>query len=968
MSGFVPIDFEGHPLTRSEAVSGKSYPAQLQPEEHSMASLRSHTSTPCMLAGAATPEDVLPHVQAQLRDITSRLEGLERGRDPFGDVNEKLQWMERTNQQLCAKLNGQYEHTVLQQRHIAQVLSSWHDQIKTEVRKHCEGWNQNSHEPGSQLTSRVQALEQSDRNSALDALTKRIDTLQTSRDGQDSSTRLHAITTLVRTLEKRTERIDSTCQQRHKDSQQGSEQFNARIRQLEQASATSTVGAAADQRLSEIEGKLLRYEREVQSHVSCEAEAQVSKERLAGMQKAVDQLSERQKAFDREMGKAQHNVERALADAINRIKPLEQAEQSRSHGSSSATTVNTQTPTSSINLDHSYETADSKIDSLARRVEEYNKATHKRFDFLVKQSNGQPEQDSTGLRRILGSTTLQTMASESDEAEASAKSTRYEVLKNTLAATNKKVGDLEARTAKVEQDHRAPDDPSAISDVRDRIATIEQSSLNAALDRRFSESAQRIEDIAKKVENEDGKGTFQQLQTDFQGLQEKLDAYSSQVTGEKAALADRVSKVEACASEEALKNKFDLHKSRQDEAVSHVSTRVGILEGELKTARLDTRKVGEIANERLSMLEKDSIAAAVDRRFETMTEQLAKLRQQVAADESKEQLAAVSSRLSKLEEDLRKLTTAHEVSGQVIDDVGTTVQRLTGKVEKEEASRMILTQDLAGLRSEQENLKGRATKTGENLELTREWLQRVSEKSQQDDRDITSEVQTHENEQKTRLEAVKDSLRTLQDDVRTLQSARRTESRAEETDLAEQILAFRRRLVDLRPSDEEKWQLDELLTTLFDVTRRSAHKYASDAKRVADVADNVPASTTAVGVILARSQQSTLSRAAPEPASAPSTSKLLQRIEGDDLPLSAPSVAKRQRIGEHGNRAASKPTTAAEIRQTETPESEESEEEANTPRRSDRKNRGGNERYESIRGMLTGDDWAKSMMRKRKRG
>ena len=591
MSNFVPIDGEGRQLTSTQmdngAVSGDSGDAASQPAMTSTAGTPSDTVSPTrqlrwitsrVPASSTTPqrgqvdtsraqttkaqEGLVQQITQHFHSHSSRIENLERGNsESFGDVKKSLRSMETFRQHLSNMFNDLKQEQSSELHCARRDIAAWHDGLKDEVGKLCSEQTSKLVEAGDEIFARLTALEQGGSPAPSEAINKRL-----SETEERISTFQQAMQILDANTQNSLDHADGECQRRCDDTNRACDKISNRLSKLEKAAeATLTQKHSNADRLTALENALKQLQDDAQTRANDDIAASSSSDRrIDELEKTVEGLTRRNSNVHERVNKA----DTRFLESMRRIDDLARRMETHSAPVHPQPSNEAHAPAIVAPTLHSNEPSEHKIDALARRVEEYDKAIHKRFDFLIKQLPGIRDQDQVALQRVLKTIQPpiqpaaniedavarafaafeQRIASEEMSRPATSDYFKWptmvriqqledsvkelgdngallsieerleEMVKNSTEASlqerlddmsrcrDDKMTDLGKRIEKMEKDHAAHV-AVALDEVRTRLTHVEKVSTGAALEARFVSFAEQVATLNEKcasMDNRDG--------------------------------------------------------------------------------------------------------------------------------------------------------------------------------------------------------------------------------------------------------------------------------------------------------------------------------------------------------------------------------------------------------------------------------------------------------------------------------
>lgn len=462
-------------------------------------------------------------------------------------------------------------------------------------------------------------------------------------------------------------------------------------------------------------------------------------------------------------------------------------------------------------------------------------------------------------------------------------------------------------------------------------------------------------------------------------------------------LKERVAVVEGLAADHTLRRTVESLSERQTSTVTDLTGRVGTLEARTESIASSTTKSAQDTEKRLAALEDGSLKAVVDRRFDTLQEELSRLRESTQASAVRERLAASIDRLQKLEERALAAEHSHAVADErysvLVGDVADLDKRLQAAgqdIKSCESSTLRVAQDvektisrleeksaaLTKVATETANLKDQVYSLNDLMHDTRGWVQRVSEKSERDDREISHQVRTLDTKSErddealrsrvrafdkkhlVRLEATDKQVARLEDDLRSLQTARSAEPAPRKNGIADDVHRLRHSIEENEPDNAARRELSDLFRAVWEhgfTSTRKRPRISDDDEQQGQnaTAPRTEASATVGGRVSAGQRVD----ASEEPTVGGHAEDGDQAIEATTA-TNQPAAKRRRLDGDEqaGSEERLQPTTL---------DGEESEHEDSTPRRSHRSNKGRNERLDDEAfGLISGRNWRVKMFRK----
>ena len=533
---------------------------------------------------------------------------------------------------------------------------------------------------------------------------------------------------------------------------------------------------------------------------------------ISGLHEAWKQLSERQDKSERD-GRAQNNEKQdGIKELKARLARLQQSSEAAAQSSSPQSTC-----------DH-FKDFGVRIASLSRRIEEYDKAAHRRYDFLKEKFDDKETSRNDGVTGSNG--------------DLASLTTQMKTLKDEVSTLkqDKRIQHIAEQLTKLEATSRTPSTNrqaisstglgNTITDLRNRIGAIESSSLTAALDSRFHSLSEQItemntkwrehtvplerldtlsdkilalestrpetngegtdgpslaakqEDLRRRLDNVEEHARTSAVhhnanasnRTDFQTrlrtLENTVKSRASDAAKEK--LAEWMTKIEGQTSEDTLQQRIDSVSARHIATLTDISGRLSTVENESRLTGADVRGDLQATHSRVKALEDSSIAAATDRRFESLSETLQRIREHIAAEDSKDLL----SRTARLEEEVRGINAARGVRGQVIADLIQRSETMSSRFDEKQAMVDELALEIQSVSVRHGDLKEQFMDIKDVVDETRAWIERVSEKSRRDDQAVLGKVQLSDREHNPRLSFAEDEMKRLRDGMQFIQISR----------------------------------------------------------------------------------------------------------------------------------------------------------------------------------------------------
>lgn len=451
-----------------------------------------------------------------------------------------------------------------------------------------------------------------------------------------------------------------------------------------------------------------------------------------------------------------------------------------------------------------------------------------------------------------------------------------------------------------------------------------------------------------------------ELKSRLSTLENSLGRKVVEARTEKLAL--RLKKVEDQTSEATLAQQIDAIAARNIATLADVVGRLSVLETASQSASSNAHQQLHALSARIQVLEQGSIATATDRRFESFNETLARLREHVSADDSKEQTKSLREKLEKmdetlrqcekngvtenqyqervaravrLEEDTQNMTVARVVRGQVIEDLIKRADALTMRVEEKVEAVNGAVQQAASLSGKHQDLKDRLIDLEDVVEDIRAWIERVSQKSQRDDQAILSRLKLCNREFNLRLRSAEDGGEKLRDELRDLRSIDIMTRPNRPTSLADDIRRLRQRLDGTDLDDQAQRQLSDLARSIIEGQLPGVPEgQALLRNSLGPSEDNATARSSAIGDGSTPAAEQT----SASPVQRTAEGSRLRRVSSNPQAL-----GKRRRLSE-----------SEDVEEDDTPgamtdvDGSELSPEPEHPRRSDRRGKGKNRRLEEI--------------------